>query len=208
MRRLVAALLVALLALTLAGCGGGGGEAETPATTPAAPTAPTAPAAGDGTEPVDLSPTEPQVFERFPGGESVSMLPEDLAEITPVAIQDRLDADQPMIIVFYDATQSFTNETSAAVSAVLADYRGLIDYVSFDVGKYAVSDPDGHITIKADMATDEEAKKVATLLSKEYLNVTFTPYTVLVDSDGYITYRFRGPIDANLLEREVMRATD
>ena len=195
MRRLVAALIAGVLCLVLVGCGGGGETAEE-TTPPPAPETPATAAPPEAVEP-SLSPQPEQVFEPFPTDEAV--LPEEVAA--------RLESGQPMIVFFYDEAQPTTSFQKSAVETVLEDYRGLIDQVSFNVGKYVTVDEDGAITIKPEMAEDEAARKVANLLGSDYLAVTFTPYLVIVDEQGYITHRFRGPIDAESLEREVLRAT-
>jgi hypothetical protein len=39
------------------------------------------------------------------------------------------------------------------------------------------------------------------------LGVSFTPYIVLTDTQGYIIWKHRGLVDKVFLEREVQRAT-
>jgi hypothetical protein len=177
------------------GCGGGGESAEETEAPPASET-PAAAVSPEAVEP-SLSPQPEQVFEPFPTDEAVLL--EDVAA--------RLESGQPMIVFFYDEAQPTTGFQKSAVETVLEDYRGLIDQVSFNVGKYVTVDEDGAITIKPEMAEDETARKVANLMGSDYLAVTFTPYLVIVDEQGYITHRFRGPVDAESLEREVLRAT-
>jgi hypothetical protein len=200
MRRLVAALVV-VMAVTLSGCGGGGGgggEAETP---PATTGNQATPAADEEPAEPDRSPKEGQVYEAFPTA----------PDVLTTEIADKLDTDQPMIVYFFDSSQRTTNDQDDEVSAVLKEYRGLIDLVKYDVGKYVSTDASGAITVDEEAlregAEDETAIKVARLISVDYLDVGFTPYLVLVDSHGYITYRFRGPVDRDALEREVLRAT-
>jgi hypothetical protein len=190
-------VVVAGLCLTLAGCGGGGEEPAAPAEAPAE--VPAAPAAETPTdEGPELSPPPEQVFEPFPTDESV--VPDEIAA--------RLESGQPMIIFFYDEDQTTTDDQRAEVERVVEDYRGLIDQVAYNVAKYVTFDADGTIEIKPEMAEDQTANRIAKLAGSDYLGITFTPYLVLVDSQGYITHRFRGPIDAESLEREVLRATD
>jgi hypothetical protein len=185
--------------VTLVGCGGGAEEpaGEVTTQTQATPPAPED-AAGEEVAIADASPAEPQAFEPFPTAD----------EVLTSEIAERLEAEQPMIILFYDEAQQTSDDQRAQVDAVLADYRGLIELVAYDVGEYVQVDEDGSITVLPDMAKDESAQKVARLFSEDYLGITFTPYLVFVNADGYITYRYRGFVDSKLIEREVLRATD
>ncbi|MDH4140283.1 MAG: hypothetical protein OEV43_06895 [Coriobacteriia bacterium] len=202
MRRLVAAMIAALMLLSLVGCGGGDGGGEGTAEQPPAAAPVAAPAAG-GDEVLDLDETPPegQVYMPLPTSEDV--LTEEISQ--------RLETDQPMIVYFFDSSQKTTNDQDAEIDPVMKDYRGLIDLVKYDVGKYVSTDASGAITVKEtalmEGAEDETALKVARLISKDYLAVSFTPYIVLVDSHGYIVFRFRGPIDRDFLEQQVLRAT-
>ena len=195
--RIVVATVFVALALILVGCGGGGDQAtETQGSTETQQSAPPAAPAAPGAVvvEVDNSPTETVVYEPFPRN----------AE-TPQAITERLDAKQPMIVFLYDSTQKDTNDQRAAIDAVLDDYRGAIDLVSFDVSKYMTTQPDGSIVVDPAFASDPAAQQTAGLVSS--LEVTYTPFIVITDADGYIIARFRGVVDAKDLEREVLRAT-
>ncbi len=199
MRRLVALLIAATLVLSfgLVGCGGGGGDDEAAAPAPAA--APVA-AKGEPEDP-DRSPKEGQVYTAFPTADDA--LPKEIAQ--------RLETDQPMVVYFFDSAQRTTNDQDEFLAPVLKDYRGLIDLVKYDVAKYASTDSSGAITVDeaalSEGTGDETGLKVARLISSENLDVRFTPYILLVDSHGYIVWRFRGPVDSEILEREVLRAT-
>jgi len=197
MRRLVVALLVAFLALSVTGCGGGGGgeEAAAPADA-AAPAAPAAPAAsGEAVQDplADRSVTEPAVFEPFPQGEFV---PKDVA--------GRIESGQPMLILFYDPQQQTTDDVEEEIDVVVEENRGLIDLVSYDMGKYTSINASGVPVVDDDMA-DSDAAKQAVGLAKE-LGVTFLPYIVIVDDQGYVIFKSRGPLDRDLIERQVQRA--
>lgn len=197
MRRLVAVLVVALLASVLVACGGEG-AAEEPAETPAAADPAAAqPVAEEAA--VDLTPAEPQAFEPFPVDAEVGL---------PAALQSRLDAGQPMIVVFSDSTQKTTDDQERIVRGVTDTYRGLIDVVSFDLGTYVTQDAQGVMTVREDLAQDEIAAQVIKLVGSDHLDIRFTPYIVVVDSQGYITWRNRGISDDKNLEREVLRVTD
>lgn len=201
MRRLFVALIAATLAFSLTGCGGGGDEAtsgevavQTQSTdVPAAP----APAPGTATA-FNLSGGEVQAFEVFPDSE----------EIVPAVIAQRIAAKKPMLIFFYDSQQKTTDDQRAAIDIVLNDYRGTIDLVSFDAGKYVTIDESGTVSVKPGMGDDETAERIARLMAGDNLDVRFTPYLVFVDRQGYITYRYRGYVDESAIEREVLRATE
>lgn len=204
MRRLVALGIVVLLAVSLAGCGGGADEpaatsGDAVQTQAPADTGSSTTAAGDVVSTADvLSPQPEQVFEPFPADE----------EILPSAIADRLDSGQPIMVLFYDSSQEASDDQREAVDAVVADYRGLIDLVAYDIGAYVETNEDGSIDIDTSLIDDDNAARVAGLASENYLNVRYTPYIVLVDSQGYITHRFQGYVDDKTLEREVLRATE
>ena len=119
MRRLVAALIAVMVALALAGCGGGDEPApETPAEE--APAAPAAPAGGGGgggdAEVVDNSP----LVEGYP-----MPFPTD-PEIVPSTVLERLEADQPMLIYYFDTEHNVEDDVDREIDSVLSDYRGLI----------------------------------------------------------------------------------
>ncbi len=194
-RPVVAAILLIALASTfvLVGCGNGDpAEPETPATAEDEAPAPVV------VEDPDLSPLEEVVYEPFPRAEDA--LPADL--------ESRLDAGQPMIILFIDRTQSTTDDQEAIIAGIQEKYRGLIDLVTFDVGRFVTQDAEGRITVNEEINEDDVAAPVARLISRENLDVRFTPYTVVVDRNGYIIWRYRGLSDDKALEREVIRATD
>lgn len=204
MRRLVVVILAVALALTLTGCGGGG---EEPAEAPAEEAEPAAPAPAEDEEVVrDNSPTEGQVYEPFPTD----------PEVVPQGVLDRIEDGQPMMLFIYDEDQSATKQQTDWVNTVAKDYPGLIDVLSYDVGQFVETDENGAITANTEALTEAEdqpaeyadAQKIARLLGSEWLNVTYTPYIFIIDEDGYITFRVRGPIDSDMLEGQVLRATD
>lgn len=206
MSRLFAPALAVLLVfsvISISGCGGGnaGGDAQPPGGATPAPASAPAPASPSGAEAQGednvLSPQPEQVFEPFPSDEA----------IVPKAILDRLSAKQPMLVLFYDPAQKITDDQRAAIDAAMKEYRGLIDLVSFDIGKYVTSTETGTITMKPGITADENANKVARLLNSDNLNITYTPYIIFVDAQGYITHRYRGYVDEKAIEREILRAT-
>lgn len=191
----LSASMLLVLALTLSGCGGGDQAGQQPtgdtgasggatggATGGAAPQA-TAPAGGATS---DLSPKEP-----VSSGETLPLKP----EATPEAVEKAVQARQPLLLFFYEGTSGVTSDQKAEVDAAVKKYRGLIDVVSYDV-----SLP----TDTGDSAGQEQQKAI---LFATQLNVKTTPYIIITDPDGLISARFRGFVDAQLIEREILRAT-
>lgn len=179
MRKIVAALAVALLALTLAGCGGGG-----EATTEEAPAAeaPAAPAPEAVPEPVDRSANDSDALP--------APFPSFVATETPAVFAEKIDAGRPMFILFSDGRQDVTKDLRVEVDAVMNDYRGLVDLVTFEVS--------------GDPADDQTLAAVT--YAKE-LGVTSTPYVIIVDGGGFMTYRSKGFTERGILKREVERAS-
>ncbi len=177
MRRIVVALVVALLALTLVGCG----AEETPpeeAVVPAPVAAPVSVEASSPDRSDNDSDTLPAPFPSF------------TTTATPAVFQEKLDAGRPMLILFYDDAQQVTVDTRKEIDAVMADYRGLIDFVVFDVGDAATS-----------------ADDAAAVLYASELAVPSTPYVLVVDKGGFITWRSKGFAEREIVGREVERAT-
>lgn len=191
MRRLVAVLMIALLALVLTGCGGG----EEPAPTEAVP-APVvvAPAPETDDEVTGLSDNMPDVFEPFPTGSTIT---------TEVA--ERIADKQPTLIYFYDSNQYTAGENRKIIDKVLDENRGLVDLVAYDIGEYTTIDESGTITVLPEFEDDPAAQKAVNMART--LGVTFTPFIVLTDTQGYIIWKYRGFADKDFLEREVQRAT-
>jgi len=180
MRRIVAALITAALAFALVGCGGGGAAepvepeepvAEAPVAEPEPPEYVTDRSSNDG----DLEPAP------FPEFTTIEM---------PAVLAEKLDAGRPMLILFFDPAQGVTKDLRTEVDAVVADYRGLIDFVTFDVGG---------------TAEDEDTKAAVTYATE--LGVGTTPYLIAVDRGGFITWRWKGYVDRAYIEREVERAS-
>jgi hypothetical protein len=113
---------------------------------------------------------------------------------TPAIFTEKLSADRPMLIFFYDPAQGTTDDVRAEIDAVMADYRGLIDLVLFNVGE---KNTDG---------TPAESAKAAVVYASE-LSVNSTPYIIMVDRGGFITWRWKGYVERGYVEREVERAT-
>lgn len=186
MRRLVAALVLATFVLALAGCGGGG-EAEAPATTPAPAAAPTPP-------PVAVPAASGPDLSAEPVSDSWDKFP-TLHGAQPEIVKELLESKQPMLLLFFDSDQTDSADQRKAVAAVMKKYRGLIDLVSYDVSK-------GLEKTTLDSADTAEFSNLT-----GQLGVRYTPYIVIVNADGYITWRARGIVDAKLIEKAVLRAT-
>ncbi len=199
MRRLVVALLVVVLALTLFGCGGGGNEAassETDSGGSASPPPPAVAASGESLVP-DRSPTETVTYASL--AEQATGLPSD--------IQKRLDKKQPVLIYVFDKTQKASAETRTEVDAAMKAYRGLMDLVAYDAARYVKTDAEtGAVTVDPKLSADTEASKVIKML--EQLKVSTTPTIIIVDSAGTVLWRSRGYTDRQLIEKEILRATD
>jgi hypothetical protein len=199
MRRIVVAVFAFVLVLIVAGCGGGGAQTQNqPATTTA--TAGAAGAAGSSTtnlpEIGDRSANESSTFVAFPTGENV---PPDL--MYKVTVEK-----QPTLIYFYDSTQQASKEVRTSIDEVRADNRGLVDLVAYDIGRYLRVKEDGSVEVDASFAENPHAKSAIQLARDPVINVSFTPFIVLTDGQGYIIYKHRGLIDRKFLEREVLRA--
>ena len=181
MRKIVAALVVALLALTLVGCGGGE-EAATEET--AATTTEPAPVA-TGTEEVPAADRSANDSDIAPGP-----FPSFTTTETPAVFAEKLEQGRPMIIVFYDDAQQVTGSVLAEVDAVMTEYRGLADLITFNVGG------------------DQNSPDVlAAVTYASELGVASTPYIIVVDGGGYITWRSKGYGEQKVIQREVERAT-
>jgi hypothetical protein len=193
MRKTVSVLIVAALALALAGCGGGKtAETTAPAPDAAAPAAPAA-AAPAGAVIADRSANVSSTFEPFPQG---TFVPADLKAV--------IDAKRPTLIYFYDS--SYTSKASRQIiDAVREENRGVIDLVTYDVARYVTTSPSGVVTVDPALASDPGASQAVQLA--KVLGVTSVPFVVITDGQGYITYKFRGLVDRVFLEREVERAS-
>lgn len=182
MRRIVVALVVALFVLAAAGCSGSPEPSPATGGTGAAPAKP--PAVTPSEPLVDRSPVESGAPEPFPTMETTAL---------PQAVQQKLDAGRPMLLFFYDAKQESTVAQRTELDAVMREYRGLIDLVTFDVSPGSGS---GSV----------DAETAAQLASA--LGIRSTPYIVVVNRDGSIIWRWLGFVDREIIGREVLSATE
>lgn len=182
MQKLVVAVLVAALALTLVGCGGGGDAATTEQPADNATDQAATAGAGDEAPPADKSANDSDIA---PGP-----FPSFTATETPAVFAEKLDQGRPMIIVFYDDNQQVASSVLAEVEAVMTQYRGLIDLITFNVG-----------------GDQNNPEVLAAVTYASELGVASTPYIIIVDGGGYITWRSKGYAEQKIIQREVERAT-
>ena len=195
MRRTVSVLVVAVLALSLAGCGKKAAT-DTPAAAPAAtPAAAAAPAAAPAAGAVvgDRSANVTSTFEPFPQGAFV-----------PADLKIGIDAKRPTLIFFYDS--SYTSKTDRTIiDTVRESNRGLIDLYTYDLARFVTISPEGNVAVDPALTADPTATQAVQLAKA--LGITSVPFVVITDGQGYITWRFRGLLDKAFLDREVQRAT-
>jgi hypothetical protein len=196
MRRLVVATVVVVLAFSLVGCGGGGGEEAATDTAAVPPPPPAAAPALDPENPIpDKSQEETAAFVPFP-----------VSSVTPTAVADRLKEQQPMVMLFVDEQQKDTNDQLDEVNAAMKKNQGTADLLIYDVGAYTQMDKNGKVITDPALSEDESAQRVMQMAAS--LGVNFTPYTVLVDDQGYVFFRHSGFIDEGLLDRQMQRLTE
>jgi len=192
MRRSIAAttVLLALLAALVSGC-----ASSSPATpdagsaaAPAAPTAvPAAPSAAAGAASVIQSTppiTDPRPF------------PEVTIASAPPAVLDALKNKRAICLVYYDPAQSVTVDQREVMSVLSAKFKGLIEFIAYDLPRASVA---------TTASEGKTAAQVAGLAQK--LKVGFMPSIVMVTRDNVITWQSTGYQDVGPLEREILRAT-
>jgi len=188
MRRFVTALVLIVAAFMLAAC------AAAPTDNGGAPTpnVPVTPSGGGASQmPTDiLSPT-------VPVGEN-EMFPTDEGSV-PSAVLANIKAKKPMLVYFYDPTTQVSANQRKEIDAALKSYVGMIELVTFD---YTVGLSSAGATITPSAELDKAELMIGVL------KVKTTPYLIFVDRNGRITYKFAGFVDRDLIEREVLRATE
>ncbi len=196
MRRLAAALVLSVAAVSIVACSGTTPTSNTTSSSPSLPAAGVSAAAVgqlSATETSDvLSPKQiVQPYQQMPTDPSV----------VPADLLDKLNAKQPVLLYFYDPTEQVSNDEAAEISATLKKYPGVISLVSYDFTP-------GIPTSSTQTSVAPEVAKIELLA--EALKVSTTPYILFIDRYGRITYRFAGYVDGgspSLLERETLRAT-
>ena len=190
MRRVVTVLMIVMVASVLAACG----SAPTATSTTPAVVPVTQPAnvvsTTSGTGSTDTySPTQ-----TVNAGDKLSTD----AAVVPASVLANVAAKKPMLIFWSDPTTKVTTDQIKEIDAALSKFSGMIQLVSLDYTA-GLASPSSSSTI------DPETQKVELFAAS--LNVTTTPFIVLVDQYGRITYKFAGIVDRTLLRREVLRAT-
>lgn len=194
MRRLVAALVVALLSLAVVGCGGG----EEPAT-PAADTgaqAPVAPPVTPGAQAAavtDRSALSGETFEPFK------------VENVPANVQQRLETRQAMLLFFYNPAQLQTDDLREQINDVVSENRGNIDLLAYDLSKYTSVTASGYVEVEQE-ALLEDTKATEAVRFARAAGVDHVPFIIIVDDQGHKIFWSRGFIDARLLDRQIQRA--
>ena len=183
MRKIIVAFAAVLIALSLTACSSG--SSTTSSTTTDASTTAASPAVAAVAVPTaDASAVESGFPEAFPSLAGTE---------TPTAITQNLDDGQPMLVFFYDDAQEVSTVERVQVDAALKDNKGLIDLVTFDIGTKSAASPGAAAKTAAALAAD--------------LSITQTPYIIMIDANGFITWRFRGYVDSEIIQREILRAT-
>jgi hypothetical protein len=190
MRRVVIALIVVAIALSLVACSSGA---------PTTQTGTPVPAAGGSAAPA-VTPAAPDsnadILSPLPDNAGIPF-PTDPASV-PKVVLDNLTAKKPMLIFWYDPTTKVSHDQRTEIDATLKSYVGQITLFAFD---YTTGIPEGSTTTSLPPEIDK-AERMTGLLK-----VSTTPYSVFVNGNGTITFRFAGFVDAKLIRREVMRAT-
>ncbi len=197
MRRLVVALIAALTVLSLAGCGGGGEAPPPEAATPApAPVTAAAPAA-----------EIPNPLDDRSSLSTETWVPFSVEGTLPVAVQQRLDEKQAMILFFYNGAQAQTDDLREQVDTAVEDNAGQIDLLAYDLGKATSIDKNGVVVVdETQLAAGSPAAEAARLARQ--VGVKQTPYLMIIDDQGYLIFWNIGYIDSDLLTRQIQRAAD
>jgi hypothetical protein len=193
MRRTVVAVVAALsitIVLLLVGCGGG---ATTESTTSG--TGATGSSAAPPPPPTTVSTATPELSAKpittprpFPKVDSRN---------APKAVLDALAAKRAFMVVFYDSNQVATGDEKAVIDSLAGKFRGLLDFITYDIG------------VLSRAAEGTPAKQTAQLAADlaQKLDAGYQPAIVIVDKNGLILWQSTGFYDAGTLEREILRAT-
>lgn len=207
MRRLVVAAVAVVVALSLAGCGGSSTSSTPPSTSTAAPAPAAAPVAAPVAGAKGAASTLPDLVDRSEN-ETTTFAPFPTNANVPDVLKQKVTVDkQPTLIYFFDSGQKVSKENRAIIDAIRNRNRGMVDLVAYDLSKYVTANPDGSINVDPSLAADTAQKQVVMFARDPAIGVSFTPFIVLTDGQGYITYKHSGLVDAAFLEREVLRAS-
>jgi len=190
MRRVLAAVLFVLVCVSLAACSGDAGTGTNTVNAPVGAVPGPAGAVAIPENTLDThSPIEVANDQPMPR----------IADSVPQAVLTRLDRKQAMLIYYYDSSELLTKDQRPEIDAVMKAYRGLIDLISYDEATPLAS---------LEGTQNTELQKAMRMAGLPQVQVRHAPYFLFVDRFGRITGRYAGPVDRNLLEREVLRATE
>jgi hypothetical protein len=126
----------------------------------------------------------------------------------PASLNEKINVQkQPTLIYFFDSSQYTSKEVRKIIDTVRDENRGMVDLVAYDIGKFVEAAPNGAVTFKESATPTDEEKQALILARDPAIDVSFTPFIVLTDSQGYIIYKHRGLVDRAFLEREIQRAS-
>lgn len=190
MRKVVTALMLIAVAGSLVACSSSGTDQTTTQATPPVAATPAASVAATGAAAADIySPTQTVAPNQA--------FPTDAASV-PQAVLNDLNAKQPLMLFWYDSTTKVATDQRTEIDAALKKYKGQVALVAIDYTTGLPTDVAG-----STLAVELQKTEIMTGL----LKVNTTPYIMLVDRYGRISYRFAGFTDRTLIEREVLRAT-
>jgi len=89
---------------------------------------------------------------------------------------------------------------------VMSSNRGLVDLFTFNLGSHFSGNASKPAVPDKGFAKDAEYQSHVQLARD--LGVTSTPFIVITDKQGFITWKFRGFLDRDVLERQVLRASN
>lgn len=190
---LVALLITALAASSLAvGCGGDGGGTPpaatggtTGGTTGGQAAAPPAPPAPGGSKQVETA------------VETVTAVPYKPTPTTPKFFADMVALKTPLVVYFFAKTAPSYREVSKEIAQVEKTYGNQAEFV-----KLSMDDAYDMASLPA----DKQAKAQEITNLAEQFQVRFVPYIVIIDRNSMITYTHSGYIDAKTLEQELFKA--
>lgn len=201
MRRLFVVLIAATVVLSLAGCGGDEppADAATGTDAPANPAgdAPAVPAADEEEPVVDDSPDVGGYPAPFPTDQ----------QIVPQDILNRLEAGQPLLIYYFDKGHTVVDDMNREIDTVMDQYRGIIHKIEYGVATDMEDVVEYDDTLGADLPEKERIELGKVYRLAEELGIGYTPFLILVDREGTITWMHRGFVDADTLELRVLYAT-